>query len=144
VKAVINPLPVQEGGKGIMETGVAAPVTIFNMYNDCTHSRNERALGSFVRGHANEINRDENHHMVWAGDFNRHHPLWDDDEDDHLFTRQALRDAEGLIRMLADYEMEMILPKGVPTLQHMVTKRYSRPDNFFSTPALHIRKNLPR
>jgi hypothetical protein len=30
----------------------------------------------------------------------------------------------------------MILPKGVPTLQHMVTKRYSRPDDVFSTPGL--------
>ena len=32
--------------------------------------------------------------------------------------------------------MQMILPNGIPTLQHMVSKRYSRPDNVFSTPGL--------
>jgi hypothetical protein len=74
--------------------------------------------------------------MVWAGDFNRHHLLWEKDEDVHLSTRQALRDAEGLIGLLADYEMQMVLPKGIPTLQHMCTKRYSRPDNVFSTPGI--------
>ena len=29
--------------------------------------------------------------------------------------------------------MSMALPKGISTLQHMVTKRYSRPDNLFCT-----------
>ena len=111
-------------------------LTIFNIYNDCTHSRNETVLGNYIRRNANWITRNENHHMIWAGDFNRHHPLWDRDEDTHLFTRQATRDAEGLLEVLADYEMQMLLPKGVPTLQHMRSKRYSRPDNVFSTPLL--------
>ena len=71
-----------------------------------------------------------------AGDFNRHHPLWDKDEDVHLFTRQATRNADELIGLLAEYEMQMVLPKGIPTLQHMRSKRYSRPDNVFSTPGL--------
>ena len=74
--------------------------------------------------------------MLWAGDFNRHHPLWDRDEDVHLFTQQAGRFAEGLIELLATYEMTMALPKGAPTLRHMVTGRYSRPDNVFSTTGL--------
>ena len=74
--------------------------------------------------------------MIWAGDFNRHHPLWDNDEDTHLFTQQATRQAEGLIGLLATYDLTMTLPKGTPTLQHMVTKRYSRPDNVFGTLAL--------
>jgi endonuclease/exonuclease/phosphatase family metal-dependent hydrolase len=116
--------------------GPYGKLMIFNMYNDCTHSRNEIVLGNYLRRHANTITRLENHHMVWAEDFNRHHPLWDNYEDVHLFTRQALRDAEGLIGLLADHEMQMVLPKGIPTLQHMVTKKYSRPDNVFSTPGL--------
>lgn len=32
--------------------------------------------------------------------------------------------------------MEMVLPKGVPTLQHMRTKQYSRPDNIFCSSLL--------
>jgi endonuclease/exonuclease/phosphatase family metal-dependent hydrolase len=74
--------------------------------------------------------------MVWAGDFNRHHPLWDDDKDTHLFTRQALRDTEGIIELMAEYGMVMALPKGIPTLQHMRSKNYSRPDNVICTATL--------
>ena len=54
--------------------------------------------------------------MLWCGDFNRHHPLWDRNEDTHLFTVEALQKAGPLIELLADYDMEMILAKGVPTL----------------------------
>ena len=38
-----------------------------------------------------------------------------------------------MIELLATYNMNMALPKGISTLQHMVTKRYSRPDNLFCT-----------
>jgi hypothetical protein len=74
--------------------------------------------------------------MIQAGDFNRHHPLWDNNEDIHLFTQQANRFAEGIIELIAAYNLIMALPKGIPTLQHMVTGRYSRPDNVFSTAGL--------
>jgi len=69
--------------------------------------------------------------MIWAGDFNRHHPLWDRDEDVHLFTRQAQRASERLIDLIAEHEMVMPLPKDIPTLQHMRSKKFSRPDNVF-------------
>ena len=74
--------------------------------------------------------------MLWAGDFNRHHPLWDSDEDAHLFTQESMHSAEHLIETCATYDLAMALPKGLPTLQHMVTKKYSRPDNVFITPGL--------
>ena len=35
------------------------------------------------------------------------------------------------------YDLNMALPKGIPTLQHMVTKKYSRPDNIFITEGLN-------
>ena len=71
--------------------------------------------------------------MIWVGNFNRHHPLWDNDNDIHLFTQQAITQATKLIELLATYDLNMALPKGIPTLQHMVTKKYSRPDNIFIT-----------
>ncbi len=77
--------------------------------------------------------------MIWAGDFNRHHPLWDRDEDTHLFTAQATRAAERLISLLAEHDMEMALPKGIPTLEHMRSKRHSRPDNLFCTSSIQDR-----
>ena len=74
--------------------------------------------------------------MIWAGDFNRHHPLWDNNNNIHLFTQQANNQAEKLIELIATYNLNMALLKGTPTLQHMVTKKYSRPDNVFVTGGL--------
>ena len=113
--------------------GTYGYLSIFNIYNDCTHSESEVALKRFIRNNADQVLATENHHMIWAGDFNRHHLMWDRDEDTHLFTTQANDLAEGLIELLATYDMDMALPKGIPTLQHMVTGRYSRPDNVFCT-----------
>src|ERR1700678_538876 len=118
---------------GIQLKGAYGVLTIFNIYNNCTHSRNEAKLQKYIQNNTNLILATDNHHMVWAGDFNRHHPLWDRDEDVHLFTQQANRFAGGLIGLLAAYDLVMALPKEIPTLQHMVTGRYSRPDNVFST-----------
>src|ERR1700679_1868337 len=116
--------------------GTYGKLVIFNIYNDCTHQRNEEILCNYIESHTNELSRDANHHMLWAGDFNRHHPLWDRDEDVHLFHNGANRLVEGLISMLADFNMLMPLPKGIPTLQHMRSKRYSRPDNVFCSQGL--------
>ena len=117
--------------------GEYGKITIYNIYNDCTHSRNETILNNHISNHENRaLLEGEDSHVIWAGDFNRHHPLWDEDKNDHLFTAQALRNAEGIINMLAEHDMVMTLPKGVPTLQHMRSKRYSRLDNFFCTASL--------
>ena len=45
-------------------------ISIFNIYNNCTHSRNELILKIFIQEHANLIINNKNHHMIWAGDFN--------------------------------------------------------------------------
>ena len=118
---------------GIQLKGPYGSLSIFNIYNNCTHSRNEARLCNYIQDNTNLILATDNHHMILAGDFNWHHPLWDRDEDVHLFTSQADRFAEGLIGLVATYGLVMALPKGIPTLKHMVTGRYSRPDNVFNT-----------
>ena len=133
---IILDVPDTNNISAIQLKGPYGKLTIFNIYNDCTHYRNKMALQRFIRRHPNTLLRNENHHMIWAGDFNRYHPLWDNDEDVRLFTRQATRDTERLIELLAEFEMQMALPKGSPTLQHMRSKKYSRPDNVFNTPGL--------
>jgi hypothetical protein len=120
----------------IQLSGAYGRITIFNIYNDCEHSENEECLRNYIAANRRREADNNDNHMIWAGDFNRHHPLWDDDADTHLFTRQALRNAEGLITLLAEHDMEMALPKGIPTLQHMRSKNYSRPDNFFCSPTI--------
>ena len=133
---IILDIPETNDITAIQLKGPYRKLSIFNIYNDCTHSRNKVILNTYIRSNSNIILETDNHHMIWAGDFNRHHPLWDDNKDIHLFTHQAIRRAEGLIEIMADYNLAMTLLKGIPTLQHMRTKKYSRPDNFFCTEAL--------
>ena len=111
-------------------------LTIFNIYNDCNHSNTLTCLQRFVNEERNKILGGDNSYMIWGGDFNRHHPLWDRDEDDRLFTPQALQDAEALLEMVANEGLDMALPKGELTLKHMVTNLYSRPDNVWCSTEL--------
>ena len=57
--------------------------------------------------------------------------MWDDDRNGHLFTSRALEDASKLLTLVADHAMHMALLKGIPTLESMVTKNWTRPDNVF-------------
>ena len=41
--------------------------------------------------------------------------------------------AQPLIDLLEDYNMAMLLPKDIPTLQSMATKNWTRVDNIFAT-----------
>lgn len=120
---------------GIKIRGDFGQLTIFNVYNDCNNDDSTTTLDQYIQEHRNEIYGTDKH-VIWAGDFNRHHPMWDRDEDDRLFTSQATAAARDLIYMLSEWDMEMILPKGIPTLCHMRSKRESRPDNVFCTDSL--------
>jgi hypothetical protein len=49
---------------------------------------------------------------------------------------QAMAEAEVLINLVDYLDMTMALPKGVPTLKHMVMKNLSQPDNIFCSTAM--------
>ena len=72
-------------------------------------------------------------HVVWVGDFNRHHPAWDRPEDSHLFTRELLKAAETLITATMELRLDMVLLVGIPTHHHYVTKKWFRLDQVFVT-----------
>ena len=112
-------------------------ITIFNIYNDCKHNETITALMKFHSDHTNDIlgntETQGKYHLIWVGDFNRHHPCWDTPENNALFTRDALEQAEILIHGIAELGMEMALAAGIPTHEHCVTKRWSRLDQVFST-----------
>jgi len=114
-------------------TGQWGKITIFNIYNDGEseetlkmlteyHCRNKGTLEQAQQGAA---------HIMWLGDFNRHHPCWDNPEDTRLFTNEATEAAERLIEAVADVGLELALPSGRPTHEHNVTKRWSRLDQVF-------------
>ena len=110
---------------------------MLNIYNNCKHNETISALTEYHRKHANNImGNDETqgaHHLLWLGNFNRHHPYRDAPENSTLFTRETLSQAEILIQSLAEVGLEMALEAGVPTHKHYVTKRRSRLDHVFST-----------
>ena len=70
-------------------------------------------------------------HLLWVGNFNRHHPHWDDPNDNRLFTREALKAANALIEAVATLGLDLALPSGLPTHIHNVTKKWTRLDQVF-------------
>ena len=68
---------------------------------------------------------------IWVGDFNLHHPLWDKGRNGHLFTRGNLERSQVLIDMMEEFDLQMALPKDIPTLQALVTGNHTRLDNAF-------------
>lgn len=105
---------------------------IFNVYLDQSHSDALFELGRKTKDAQREGTRKRRPtHFVWAGDFNRHSPLWDEERNHHLFTRRNITMAQTLIDMVAKYDLKMALPHGTPTLEAMTTGNHTRPDNVF-------------
>ena len=46
------------------------------------------------RGGRADVVGGEKEKVIWLGDFNRHHPMWDEERHAHLFTRAALEVAQ--------------------------------------------------
>jgi hypothetical protein len=107
--------------------------TIINIYNDCISHETEKQLDEFLSMYSQVTHPNPNDHIIWLGDFNRRHPLWDDDNDTQLFTTRYLNKAQPLSDLIDKHEMTMILPKGIPTLQLSNSKNWTCPDNVFCT-----------
>lgn len=63
-------------------------VIIYNIYCDCNHSESLAAMNRHltVQQHSTTARRGGNQGgMIWLGDFNWHHPLWDEPRNAHLF-----------------------------------------------------------
>src|SRR5882724_12508609 len=90
------------------------------------------------REHAGHDDHDGLHigNTIWLGDFNLHHPMWDEGRNRHLFTRENLDRSQPLINAITEFDLQMALPKDVPTLCALVTGNYMRPDNVFISSSL--------
>ena len=106
-------------------------ITIFRLYNDCHHAATTELLDTYSKANSVSLHSRDTNHVLWCGNFNRHHPMWDKEQDSQLFTARAIREAEVLLTMVADHGMVMALPKNIPTLESMSTKNWTRPDNMF-------------
>ncbi|KAF7773567.1 hypothetical protein Agabi119p4_5734 [Agaricus bisporus var. burnettii] len=106
-------------------------IAIFNIYNPCDNNSVQTKLDQFLRANRAKGYGTDDKHMLWCGDFNRHHPMWDRPEDTDLFTGQNGERAARLIEILAEHDMVMTLPRDLPTICTHRSKRFTRPDNVF-------------
>src|SRR5271155_1346788 len=115
----------------ISERGV---LNIYNIYNDCTHSETIKILDKHMTSrNANQVGPRDNGKArgdIWLGDFNRHNPWWEDPSNSRLFTNRNLDEAQILIDLLSDHNMDLALPQYIPTI---VNSRggNTHPDNVF-------------
>lgn len=103
-------------------TNEIGSMSIFNIYNDCTHNDNIQALSLYLS--KQRPNPEDS--MMWLGDFNRHHPIWETEENRHLTS--SADDIEPLLDLIRSYDMEQVLPPDTPTFE-TVTHNWTRPDN---------------
>lgn len=106
--------------------GQSGHLSLFNVYNDCTHNDSLISLRTYLSSSLHLALPSPNDHMLWLGDFNRHHPLWESDGNRHLNSSE--NDIRPLLSLLSDYDMELALPPGIHTLQ-TAADNWTRPDN---------------
>ena len=87
--------------------GAFGTLQIFNIYNDCNNNSSLTHLSNYMRNRDNHLQAEGPIHSIWMGDFNRHHPLWDEARNAHLFTRGNLELAQPLLNMLGRHNMKM-------------------------------------
>jgi exonuclease III len=63
-------------------------LAIFNIYNPCDNNEVQTKLDRYLRMNNDKGYGNNNKYMLWCGDFNRHHPMWDRPEDTDHFTGQ--------------------------------------------------------
>lgn len=120
-------------------TGNFGKVRVYNIYNPCDHNctihflerhmttENQKRTNRSPNGAASEPLTN----IIWLGDFNRHHPMWEMTSNDHLFTAANLNAVDTLIELLAAYNLVQALPPSIATLEASNTKNHTRPDNVF-------------
>ncbi|KAF9521639.1 Endonuclease/exonuclease/phosphatase, partial [Crepidotus variabilis] len=62
-------------------------ILIYNIYNDYKNDNSLEALAEHVRKRC-ETREGHEEKMIWAGDFNRHHPMWEEERNNHLSQHQ--------------------------------------------------------
>ena len=117
---------------GVRIHGEFGAICLLNIYNDCENNNSIGVVKNFMRDRgAREREGEAREQYIWMGDFNRHHPIWDEERNAHLFTRRALEATQPLLDIIGRFDMHMVLPKDIPTLEACATKNFTRVDNVF-------------
>ena len=102
--------------------GLHGPMFIFNIYNDCHHNDSLTITNNYLSAHP-PTPLDT---LLWLGDFNRHHPLWESPNNRHFNSSED--SVHPLLDLLRDYDLELALPLGIPTFETSM-HNWTRPDN---------------
>jgi hypothetical protein len=90
-------------------------LSVFNIYNEITDNNTITCLDHFLDANIHIARPSDADSMVWLGDFNRHHPMWEDDANSHLFKPEPI--IAPFLDLLYKHDMLIALPKGIPTFQ---------------------------
>jgi len=117
-------------------------VRIYNIYNPC----NSNNMIQFLERHMQSENNarrnrqvaqgnkpEQREHIVWMGNFNHHHPMWELHSNVHLLTAANLDATGELINLLSLYNLVQVLPPNIATLKVSNMKNLTHPDNVFCT-----------
>ncbi|KAF5318094.1 hypothetical protein D9619_012016 [Psilocybe cf. subviscida] len=120
-------------------SGDFGTIRIINIYNNCENNNSLTAVAKYLREprarHCERLPLS----YIWLGDFNRHHPSWDEERNHHMFTESALALAQPLLDMTGIHNMHMALPKDIPTLRASNGGNLTRVDNVFCSEDLLTR-----
>lgn len=144
--------PVQSPDVSALSIATAkGQLLIINVYNDQSHQDTIEVIRLAI------CNARQNgpcfDHTLWAGDFNRHHPQWEDDSNTQFFTLSYLKAAQPLLDAITDLNLCQLLPKGIPMLRAQASGTYMRLDNVFGSPGIatdilscnvHLRIQTPK
>ena len=122
-----SPLPIQHSDiTAVRFKGENGYLSLFNIYNEITNNDTLSCLDLFSDLNASLLRPSLSDCVLWLGDFNRHHPMWEEDSNERLFESDDF--ISPLIDLLYKNDMVLSLPKGIPTLQ-TPNGNWTRPDN---------------
>ena len=101
-------------------------LSVFNIYNEITNNDTLKALENYSDLNECLIRPTTTDCIIWLGDFNQHHLIWEDDNNEHLFEPEDR--IAPLINLLYKHDMLLTLLKEKPILQTSASN-WTRLDN---------------
>ena len=116
---------------GMKITQGSTRIIIINVYNDCNNNDALTAVSTFLTHHFPNDHVPDHTHVILAGDFNRHHPWWEEERNSHLTSTESA--LQPLLDLISRFDLRMTLPPNLPTLRALSTGNWTRPDNVWCT-----------
>src|ERR1700723_3503745 len=111
---------------GVQLVSEQGTLRLINIYNSCDYDDAMKVVDRYMKGAGCHRDTRAPLRYVWLGDFILHSPVWDEEQNGHLFTRAHLDTAERMLDVTARHGMTMVLPPGIPTLKVLSSGNLTR------------------